>query len=238
MPSPTSLTDIRQTLRRFIKPRPVEFLQRYFKTGPGEYAAGDKFLGVMVPDTRAVAKQFKNADLDLLKTLIASQFHEERLLALCILTLQYQKGDLKKQTEIFRFYLQNRSHINNWDLIDGSAPAILGGHWDNGGQKIAGKFIKSKNLWERRMAVMASFARIKAGDFKNTLRFCETLLQDAEPLLHKACGWMLREIGNRDLSVLLRFLDSHAPRMPRTMLRYAIEKFSPGERKKYLSLKP
>lgn len=205
---------------------------RFFKTGPGDYGAGDKFIGVVVPDQRKIAKKYKDLSLIDLQTLLDSPIHEHRLTALFILIFQFKASPQK----IYNFYLKNLKNINNWDLVDSSAPKIMGQYLkDKKNRDILYKLVKSKNLWRRRIAVLTTYTFIKNNDFKDCLKLSKILLNDDHDLIHKATGWMLREIGKIDLSVLLKFLDKNYKKMPRTMLRYSLEKLSETKRQYYLS---
>ncbi len=208
-------------------------LSRFFKTGKGEYGEGDIFLGIKVPIQRKVAKKY-NLSLAEIDKLLTGKIHEHRLTGLFILIDRYKSADKKEKLEIFNFYLSNTSWINNWDLVDLSSPSIVGNYLLDKDREILYKLAKSKNLWERRIAILATFAFIKNNEFEDALKIAELLLQDKHDLVHKAVGWMLREIGKRDLGVEERFLMKHYKKMPRTMLRYAIEKLNPERRKKYL----
>ncbi len=214
----------------------AKVLQRFFKTAPGEYGEGDKFLGIVVPLQRQVAKKYyQTASLVDIKKLLASSWHEYRLVGLLLLTYQYPEASEPTQEKIYQFYLQHTRHINNWDLVDLSAYKIMG-PWLFARQdkKILYKLAKSKNIWERRIAVLATFYFIKQNQFQPTLRLAELLLNDKHDLMHKAVGWMLREIGKRDKKILVKFLDKYYKHMPRTMLRYSIERLSNKEKKHYL----
>lgn len=229
-----SIRRIRSDLRCFASKAKAKDLQRFFKTGPGEYGEGDRFLGVTVPNTRKVAKANRDADRGIVTQLISSEYHEERLLALLILVDQYQRGDADTRTEIFDYYCSNFSHINNWDLVDLSADKIVGAHLFKAKKALLWKLAESENLWERRIAIVATFYFIKNDSFAPTVRIARMLLSDPEDLIHKAVGWMLREVGKRNLKELERFLDRYGKQMPRTMLRYAIERFPETRRKQYL----
>ncbi len=205
----------------------------FFKTGPGQYGEGDEFLGVTVPETRAIAEKHAYLPLVDLKRLLDSPIHEDRLLALVILGDRFEKT---KDEALVRFYLKNRARVNNWDLVDTSAYKILGRHCQTIGNadRMRG-LLRSKHHWDRRIAIVATFAFIKAKNVSLTHEFAEALLGDEQDLMHKATGWMLREAGKVDERGLRRFLDKHGKRMPRTMLRYAIEKFPKSERLKILA---
>lgn len=209
------------------------FLQRFFKTGKGEYAEGDIFAGIKVPVSRKIARQFKELNLNDLALLIKSRIHEERLIALLILVDKMKKTDETGREKIFRFYLKNIKHINNWDLVDLSAYKIIGEYLFDKERDILFKLAKG-GLWEKRISVISTFNFIKKNDFITTLLLAEILLNDKDDLIHKAVGWMLREIGKRDYTVEEAFLIQHYKKMPRTMLRYAIEKFPEQKRKGYL----
>lgn len=229
---------IKKNLKKFSSKKKAENLKRFFKCGKGEYGEGDEFIGVKVPDQRKVVKKYwEKTSLKQTEKLLKSKIHEYRLTALLILVEKYQKAVNKKEKEkIVRLYLGNIKFINNWDLVDLSAPKIWGDFILNNPKEkeTLYEFIKSGNLWKRRIAVLATFAFIKDGKFRDTFRITKRLLNDKEDLIHKASGWMLREIGKQDRTELEFFLKKHYPKMPRTMLRYAIEKFSKTKRKAYL----
>jgi 3-methyladenine DNA glycosylase AlkD len=207
---------------------------RFFKCGPGQYGEGDAFLGINVPTIRALTKEFTPAPVADLVALLQSRWHEARLLALTILVSKYERdGDLRD--EIYRSYLANTHRINNWDLVDASAPNIVGAHLLERGRTPLYALAKSASLWERRIAIIATQHFICHDDFADTLRIAEILLDDRHDLIHKASGWMLREVGKRNQPLLERFLRKHAKRMPRTMLRYAIERFTPELRAQYMA---
>jgi 3-methyladenine DNA glycosylase AlkD len=228
------LADARKELRKYANKEKARGLLGFFKTGPGDYAAGDIFLGVMVPCTRKVLKEFWDLPLaDTLK-LLRSKIHEERLLALFILVHQFNKADTKVKEKIYQAYLANTKFINNWDLVDLSAWQIVGGFLINKNKKILYKLAKSSLLWERRIAILATFAFIKIGKLKSTFAIAKLLLGDKEDLIHKACGWMLREAGKRNVRREEDFLRKNYKIMPRTMLRYAIEKLPKVKRKLFL----
>lgn len=218
-------------------PDKAAFFQRFFKCGPGQYGEGDQFLGLSVPQVRSVLAQYRTLPVPDCVALLQSPYNEARLLALLILGAQYQRkrASEAEQQAIFDAYLAQRSRVNNWNLVDASAPAIVGGHLLQRDRALLYELVKSKSLWDRRIAVLATFAFIRAGDFADTLRLCELLLVDREDLMHKACGWMLREVGKRDEAVVRAFLDAHASQMPRTMLRYALEKLAPPVRTAYMA---
>ena len=213
-------------------------LQRFFKTGPGQYGAGDVFLGLSVPLQRQIARKYVDLDRSALQALLNSEFHEFRLVALLILVAQYETAqELKDKRSIVDFYLKNTHRINNWDLVDLSVYKILGDFLLlTGKTALVERLAVSRNLWERRIAMIATYAFIKAGRSKETFIIAKKLLKDEQDLIHKAVGWMLRELGKRVSKAELKdFLDEHHQAMPRTALRYAIERFSPKERKHYLT---
>jgi len=222
----------------------VKVFSRFFKTGKGEYGEGDRFLGITVPNTRSIARKYKNISRKDLQKLLSSKIHELRLCALMILRMQYESSFAKATADkekLVKFYLKNTKYINNWDLVDLSSSYILGNwllalHPTGVKRDILYKFVRSKNLWERRIAVISTFEFIRNNQFKDSLKISEILLNDKHDLIHKAVGWMLRELGKRDQKLLECFLQKHCKKMPRTMLRYAIEKFSKEKRDNYLKL--
>ncbi len=229
--------DVQKSLQSVAKPERVEHLQRFFKSGPGEYAEGDMLIGVYVPNARKIAQQYNTLALGETKKLLKSKIHEEGFVALLILVNQFQNGDSKDQETIYNLYLENTKHINNWDLVDASAHLIIGPYLENKEKKILEKLSKSKILWERRISMMATFSYIKKGKFKTALKIAKILINDSHDLIHKSVGWMLREIGKRDLAVEEKFLEKHSTKMPRTMLRYAIERFPKEKYRYYLGKK-
>jgi 3-methyladenine DNA glycosylase AlkD len=210
------------------------FLQRFFKTGPGQYGAGDKFLGLRVPDLRRFARDYRELDHAHTLEMLASEWHEERLLALLMMVEQYRRGDVPTREEIHLSYLAHTRYINNWDLVDASASQIVGQHLNAGKVAPLERLARSDDLWERRIAIVSTFHFIKGGEFRPTLRIAQMLLNDPHDLIHKAVGWMLREVGKRDRKVLDAFLLKNYQKMPRTMLRYAIERHPETARKRYL----
>jgi len=225
-------------LRAFTKKARISDLARFYKTGPGEYAEGDLFLGGTVPQTRSVAKKYQNLELKEVEKLFNSPFHEARLCAAIILNHQFEKSKQPQdRKKLFEFYLKQvkANHVNNWDLVDVSAPR-MGTYLTevDDPMPLLLKLSKSKSLWERRVSIILTFALIRAGDLEPTIIIAESLLKDEQDLIHKASGWMLRELGKRDVMMLRRFLSEHAHEMPRTMLRYAIEKLPERERKQWL----
>jgi len=227
---------IQNILQESIDSTP-EQLSKFFKTSAGEYAEFDKFLGIKTPALRKIAKKYQDLPLPVIKYFLHSKFNEERLFALIVLVIEYQKADADTRENIFQFYLKNIGHVNNWNLVDNSAHHIVGAHvWDRD-RSILLKLARSKNLWERRISIVATWYFIKQQDFEYTTHISKLLLGDEEDLMHKACGWMLREVGKQNQESLINFLDLYANLMPRTMLRYAIEKFSDPLRKQYLLCK-
>ncbi len=212
---------------------------RFFKSGPGQYGEGDQFLGIMVQTVRKlVAKYYRQLELTDVTQLLASPYHEVRLLALLVLVKKYQttKSDEEKR-ELYEYYLNHRGGINNWDLVDVTTPQLVGDYLLTHQRDILYDLARSNNLWERRISIMATFAFIRAGEYADTLKISKILLNDRHDLIHKAVGWMLREMGKKDEAALISYLDKYATQMPRTMLRYAIEKLPEPERKYYLKKK-
>lgn len=225
---------IRKKLRAHAIPENVAIQQRFFKTGPGEYGEGDRFIGVKVPGIRVVCRECRGVRMSDVRPLLRSPIHEERMLALLILVDAFARGTPDEQRRIYDFYLDHTRYINNWDLVDLSAAPIVG-RWLRGRSKAPlTRLARSKSLWERRIAIIATHDGIRRREFDDTFRVADLLLSDSEDLIHKAVGWMLREVGNRDAAAERQFLASRYQTMPRTMLRYAIEKFSQAERNKYL----
>ncbi len=232
--------EAQQALRKVARPERVESTKRFFKAYPGGYSEGDEFLSCSVPATRLVAKEFYSMPLSELSKLISSKWHDDRLLALIILVRQYQKGSEAQRKAIYDFYIKHRVHVNNWDLVDSSAEFIVGPELEGRPDKlkILQELAASDKLWERRIAMLSTFAYIKKGDASDALVIAEQLLHDEHDLIQKAVGWMLREVGKRvDRKVLLEFLDKHAHEMPRTMLRYSIEHLPPEQRLYYMKVK-
>ncbi|MEK7437608.1 MAG: DNA alkylation repair protein [Pseudomonadota bacterium] len=209
----------------------------FFKTGPGQYAQGDVFIGVSVPDQRKVSKHFADLPLQEIDKLLQSKTHEHRLTGVFILVGQYRAADPNSKKALAKFFLSRRPCINNWDLVDSSAAQILGHHLLGADSAVLYKLADSKNLWDRRIAIISTAAFIKQGEYRDTLNIAEILLHDTHDLIHKAVGWMLREVGNKSPATEERFLRKYAATMPRTMLRYAIEKFPVGKRKTYLGMR-
>ena len=235
-----ALDNIRKELQSMADPDKAAILQRFFKTGPGQYGEGDIFIGVIVPLLRQVAKKFSQLPLEEIRMLLYSRIHEERLVALLILVWRYSSSNTsssakKEKEEIVKFYLDNIKQVNNWDLVDVSAPNILGAYLvdSRDRRRLLYKLARSKNVWERRIAIVATHRFIRKGDFSDTLKIAEMLLQDRHDLIHKAVGWMLREVGKRDAAAEEAFLDKRCSVMPRTMLRYAIERLPESKRRLY-----
>lgn len=239
----TTAASVRKDLAAFARLNRVSDYLRFFKAGPGEYGEGDEFIGVRVPDSREVAKAHKDLAIAEIQKLLDSKIHEERFVGLVILINRFKVAnhpktkDLAAQKEIFDFYLKNlyAQRVNNWDLIDSTAPYL--GYYllgKSGTARFLDKLAKSESLWERRASVMFTFAFIREFELEDTLRLCKILLNDNHDLMHKACGWMLRELGKQDLGALRGFLEENVTKMPRTMLRYSIEKMTERERQMWL----
>jgi len=231
------LNELRKKIKTLASPEVSKTMRWFFKTGTGEYGEGDVFVGLKVPTQRKLAREFKDLSFDDLTVLLDSPVHEERLISLFILVDKFAKSEEKEQQVIFEFYIKNRKAINNWDLVDLSAPKILGKYLLEKDKSLLLKFAVSKNLWERRIAILSTYEFIRNENYDITLKIAVILLEDNHDLIHKAVGWMLREIGKRDLKTEENFLKIHYKKMPRTMLRYAIEKFPETKRKKYLQEK-
>ncbi|MBK7962575.1 MAG: DNA alkylation repair protein [Bdellovibrionales bacterium] len=234
---PQTALHAQKVLRAHGNAKKIKILQRFFKTQKGEYGEGDQFLGVMVPETRRVALTFKNLPLPEVKKLLYSVAHEDRLLALVVLVNQYKIGTQREQNEIFNFYLRHKRQVNNWDLVDVSSHHIVGAHLIDKPREPLYKLAHSKSLWDSRIAIVSTYFFIRQNDFKDTLNISKILLRHPEDLIHKAVGWMLREVGKRDTAILCQYLNKHGPQMPRTMLRYAIERLSQEKRLYYLKRK-
>ena len=229
------LAQIIRNLAQLKNPDRAKNLSWFFKTGKGQYGEGDIFLGISVPEQRKVAKKHVDLSLNDLQELLNSKVHEHRFTALLILVSKYRKAEESLKEEIFYFILKNTENINNWDLVDLSAPRIIGDYLLNKERSILYKLAKSKSVWERRISILSTFKFIDNDDFKDALKISELLLHDEHDLIHKAVGWALREIGKRDQNLEERFLNKHYLYMPRTMLRYAIEKFDEKKKQKYLN---
>jgi 3-methyladenine DNA glycosylase AlkD len=228
-------------LKEFASVGKATELQRFFKTGPGDYAEGDLFIGVVVPQTRKIAARYKDLPLSEISKLTSSEIHEVRLCGLIILTNQFKKTKkLDERKKLFNYYLKElkAGNVNNWDLVDVTAPTL--GEYlleIEDPMAVLNKLAKSKSLWERRASVVFTFAFLRAGDLEPTYEMAERHLEDRHDLMHKAVGWLLREMGKRDPGLLRAFLQEHCTEMPRTALRYSIEKFSESERRKWLLAK-
>ncbi len=231
-----NLNSLKQEIKSLANPEKAKIYQRFFKTDKGEYGEGDIFLGLTVPQTRAIAKKYHNLSIEEISQLLNSKIHEERLLSLLILVEQFKKSkknNLEKR-KIFEFYLANSEKVNNWDLVDLSAPNIVGEFLFNDDKSILKQLAGSNNIWQRRISIISTYAFIKRKKFGETLLIADILLNDTHDLIHKAVGWMLREVGKRNIETLEIFLKERYKQMPRTMLRYAIEKFPEEKRKAYL----
>ncbi len=226
---------IKNKLRTLANKEKAKVLRGFFKTGPGQYGEGDIFLGITVPVLRKLAKEYDGASLDTADELLNSGIHEERLLALLMLVRAFSNGDDALKNRIYNRYLKNTRSINNWDLVDLSAPNIVGAFLVDKNRMPLYRLATSHDLWKRRIAILSTFTFIKQNDFTDTLRITKILLKDEHDLIHKAAGWMLREIGKRSLPTEERFLKRHYREMPRTMLRYAIERFPESKRRSYLN---
>jgi 3-methyladenine DNA glycosylase AlkD len=226
---------MRSRLRALADPAQIPVLQRFFKTGPGEYGEGDVFIGVKVPQIRALVRELKAFEPASAAALLASEVHEERMLALLLLVRRFERcKDEAVRKEIYELYLASTAHIDNWDLVDSSAAQIVGGWLAERDRAVLRELARSELLWDRRIAMIATFHFIRRGDFADALRIAAILVGDRHDLIHKAVGWMLREIGQRDLAAEEAFLEKHYRKMPRTMLRYAIEKLPEPQRQAYL----
>lgn len=229
-----SLRDVKKDLRKHANKKNAEIAQRFFKTGPGEYAEGDIFIGVRVPQVRLVSRKYRHLKIPVLRKLLRSKYHEERLAALIMMVDRFAREEREVRKEIYELYLANTRFINNWDLVDTSAPGIVGAWLYDKSRRPLRQLAKSRDLWERRIAILATFWFIRQDELDDTLDIASMLLQDEHDLIHKAVGWMLRELGKRDQATEEAFLKKHYKTMPRTMLRYAIERFPEGKRQKYL----
>ena len=230
-----SLAAVRAELHALAVPADAVHLRRFFKTGPGEYGEGDRFLGLRVPALRGLVRKYGNLDVASALEMLKSAWHEERLLGLLLLVEAHGRADESRRKKIHREYLAHTRHINNWDLVDASAEYIVGAQLQPDDVALLERLARSKNVWERRIAIVSTFHFIKRKKFRPTLKIAELLLHDTHDLIHKAVGWMLREVGKRDRRVLDAFLGKHYREMPRTMLRYAIERHPETVRKKYLA---
>jgi 3-methyladenine DNA glycosylase AlkD len=228
--------EISRELQRLGNRRDASFLQGFFKTGPGQYGEGDVFLGIRVPQLRLLLRRCDDLDLAQTEALLHSPIHEQRLFALLVLVREYRRGDAGQKQRIYRLYLRNTRFINNWDLVDSSAEYIVGAQLQDRSRAPLYRLARSRSVWERRIAIIATFHYIRTGECSDTLALAEQLLGDREDLIHKAVGWMLREVGKRcGIKAEEGFLKRHCTVMPRTMLRYAIERFPETERRRYLN---
>lgn len=234
------LNKLTKMMKSFYSPERAEHSKYFFKTGPGQYGEGDIFWGLSVPEMHLISNEYQDLDLEAVGRLLSDKVHELRMVGLTILVKRYQKAKTDAERKvIYDFYIKNRAAANNWDLVDLSVYKIMGDYLVRNPKErvILYKFIKSKNMWERRLAMVSTMAFIRNNESEDVLKLAEALLNDKEDLMHKASGWMLRELGKRDEKKLCEFLDKYATKMPRTMLRYAIEKFPEVKRKKYLKTK-
>lgn len=226
---------VRRALRAKADPARGRLYQGFFKTGPGEYGEGDRFLGVTVPEIRKLVREFRGAPLEVCRDLLTSPWHEERLLGLLLAVERYRRGDEAERARVYRFYTAHFERINSWDLVDVTAEHVTGAHLWKRPRGVLLRWARSKRLWTRRIALLSTFHFVRKGDFEWTLRLSELYLKDPEDLIHKATGWLLREVGKRDVGALRAFLRRHSPSMPRTALRYAIERLSPAERRRWMA---
>lgn len=228
------LNEIIKELQKYANKEKAENYKKFFKTGKGEYGEGDIFIGLTVPQQRKIASKYLSLSLNKLKNLLKSKIHEHRLTGLIILTEKYKNSEEHEKANIFNFYINSTKHINNWDLVDVTCPTIVGNFLLNKDKKILYELSRSNNLWERRIAIVSTLGFIKKNEFSDALTISEILLEDQHDLIHKAVGWMLREIGKKEEKILLEFIHKHYNKMPRTTLRYAIEKFPEKKRKEIL----
>lgn len=231
--------DLIKEMELLAHPDRAAHSMRFFKTGKGQYGEGDQFWGLTVPEQRLLAKKYKELTLSEVSILLASPIHEQRLTALLILTLKSKKASIEEKRELYDFYLTQTSRVNNWDLVDLSAPIIVGEYLAEFPKSlpVLDQLVTSSSLWERRIAIIATLGLIRNGRFDEAIRLSAALLHDKEDLIHKASGWVLREVGKKDIDRLLDFLEQHAHHMPRTMLRYSIERLSPFERAHFMAKK-
>jgi 3-methyladenine DNA glycosylase AlkD len=232
------IKSLRNEIKKSANPQKVKILQKFFKTGKGQYGEGDIFIGLMVPESRKISKKYLNLTFKEILILLSSKIHEERLICLLILVDKFKKATQNEQEKIFRFYIKHAKKVNNWDLVDLSAPNILGTYLlGTPDRQILYKLARSDNIWKKRISIIATLTFIRNAQFDDTLRLAEILIFDNNDLIHKAVGWMLREVGKRDEILLEQFLEKYCKVMPRTTLRYAIEKFSKQKRKNFLEMK-
>src|SRR3989344_2477275 len=233
----TMLKKIKEDLEKAANPEKVNIYQRFFKTGKGEYGEGDIFIGLTVPKQREIAKKYVSLDLNDVKDLLSNKVHEYRLTGFLILVYKFEKADEKEKKNIVEFYLKNIKSANNWDLIDCVADKILGNYLIDKDKEILYELAKTDNLWKKRIAIISTFGFIKNNQFEDTVKISEILLKEKHDLIHKAVGWMLREVGKRDIKTEEVFLKKYYKTMPRTMLRYAIEKFDSKKKAFYMNRK-
>lgn len=231
----TTAADMRAAIREHANPEIAEHSTRFFKSGKGEYGEGDRFHGVRVPVVRSLVQNFRDAQLRSVVSLLKSPWHEERLFAVLLMAEQYKRGNSDKKQAVFDGYIENRAFVNNWDIVDSSAHKIVGPHLQPGSRDLLYDLAVAESLWDRRIAMMSTYHYIRQDDFDDTLKLARILRDDEQDLIHKIVGWMLREVGNRDRAAEEKFLKRHYRKMPRTMLRYAIEKFPEPRRKAYLN---
>ena len=238
MNAPPTASQVERKLVKSADPARAIVLQRFFKTGPGEYGEGDRFLGLTLPQIRAEVRALRQFPIAEVEKLLESRWHEVRVLAATLLADQYPRADASTRRAIYQLYLRRTDRLNNWDLVDVSAPKVVGGHLMERSRAPLRRLARSRSLWERRIAMVSTHAFIRQGDFDDALAIARMLLDDDHDLIHKAVGWMLREVGKKDERVLRAFLDRHAADMPRTTLRYAIERLSPTLRARYMAVRP
>lgn len=230
-----TVKEVINNLKKVGTPKRAKALKWFFKTGKGQYGYGDLFWGVSVPEQRIIAKKYFNLPLNQVTLLLKNKVHECRLTGLLILIVQFKKASEREKLQIVKLYLKHKNYVNNWDLVDLSAPYILGSYLLSKNKSVLYKLAVSKNLWHKRISIISTFAFIRQDQFSDTLKLAEILLNDSHDLIHKAVGWALCEVGKRDIVIEEKFLQKYANKMPRTMLRYAIEKFPEKKRKMYLS---
>ena len=235
-PMEQTSTDVKNTLLALAQPERAALVARFFKTAPGQYGEGDQFLGLSMPQQHAVAKEYRHLPIYETEQLVQDAYHECRMVGLLIWVYQTRKASPAQQTDILERYLANRQHINNWDLVDVTCPHILGRHVVRGSRSILYDLANENHLWSQRIAIVSTFALIRLGQFGDTFALAELLLPHKHDLIHKAIGWMLREVGKRNADALEEFLHDYVRQMPRTTLRYAIERFEPARRRYYLEL--
>lgn len=228
------LTQLKNALREHVEPNYAERAASFFKTGKGDYAEGERFLGIRKPVLRQLVKPYQNLDYASVDKLLGSTWHEEKVAAMLLLLLKYRHGSLAEQKKVYQYYAKNRIRVNNWDLVDDSAAAIVGHYHFSNQFALPRSWITETNLWSRRIVIVASHYHIKQDQYQETIYFAEQVMQDQEDLIHKATGWMLRELGKRSMPTLQKFLDKYYQSMPRTMLRYAIEHIQGAQREFYM----